>query len=181
MIELNTITEKVFKSAQSGNRSSFRQVFETYKSLVYGVAYRLSNNETDAKDLTQQVFLKLLLKINSIKDGKALSGWLKRTCVNLYIDDFRKNRKFVDQNEKSEIVLDSIGNTITNLVENKIDLDMFLQQLKKEERLVTWLFSVEGYKHNEIAEKLNISLSNSKQILRRSLQKLTNLSKSYEK
>lgn len=180
MSKLNTINEKIFKDACLGDKNSFELIFEAYKSMVYSVAYRVSNNEHDAKDLTQQVFLKLMLKISSIDNFMALPGWLKRTCMNLYIDDFRKNKKFIYQDELVEIDIENINNIVSNMADKTIDLDIFLQLLREDERLVTWLFSVEGYKHSEIAKKLNISLSSSKQIFRRSLQKLVNLSKSYE-
>jgi len=176
----NIINENTFKDACAGNRDSFKLVFEAYKSMVYSIAYRVSSNEHDAKDLTQQVFLKLILKIDSIDDHMALPGWLKRTCVNLYIDDFRKNKKLLYQDEQLDTNFENINNILVDLVEKRIDLDKFLQELKQDERLVTWLFSVEGYKHSEIAKKLDISLSNSKQIFRRSLQKLVKLSKTYE-
>ena len=176
MLNRENTNEEIFEKARNGDTGAFKLLFEKYKNLVYSTAYRISQQESNAKDLTQQVFLKLFQNMNSINNSAALPGWLKKSCLNLYIDEIRKQKKIVSiGDDQIHFTTETVDEVLSNLAERKIDLEFFLGQLKFDERLVTWMFAVEGFKHREIAKKLNISLSNSKQLFRRSMKKLIDL------
>jgi len=173
------ITKEIFAQAKNGESKAFDLVMRAYSSFVYSLAVRLSGSTDEAKDILQQTFLKLYFNIHKLEHRANLSTWLRKTCLHTFIDEYRKGKKRTQEKPKDIVLLEQekYKQIYSDLTAERIDLEFFLHQLKKTERLVVWLYSVEGYKHKEIAEKLNISISNSKQILRRSIKKLGELTK----
>jgi len=172
--QIEEITLKTLNLAKGGRKDAFETIMNSLSSRIYSRAYRLSNSIEYAKDNTQQTFMQLYININSINNPDHLLPWLLRTSLNIYLDNYRRNKKIVYE---ESLNLDHIAGedyqTMNEyLVADKLDLDRYLNQLSETERLVVWLHCVEGYLHQEVAKKLHISLSNSKQLYRRSLKKL---------
>ena len=55
-------------------------IYNKYYKYIYNYALRLSCHPDDALDITQETFLTALKKIDTFKNEKAISGWLKRIC-----------------------------------------------------------------------------------------------------
>ena len=89
------IDESVIKACQHGDRDAFRQLFEAYKDRVYSIAFHFCTNETSAKDITQQVFLRLFSSINQFRFDSEFTTWLYRLVANMCIDEQRKMKRFV--------------------------------------------------------------------------------------
>src|SRR5882724_5598854 len=89
------IDESVIRACQQGDRDAFRQLFETYKDRVYSIAFHFCSNEAAAKDLTQQVFLRLFSSINQFRFDAEFTTWLYRLVANMCIDEQRKQKRFV--------------------------------------------------------------------------------------
>src|SRR5499427_9981604 len=90
-IDLRTIA-----ACQRGDRAALRVLFEVYKDRVYSIAiYSLSGDEMGAADVTQQVFLKLMTRINQFRGDSEFATWLYRLVINTCHDEYRKRRRFV--------------------------------------------------------------------------------------
>src|SRR5919106_3794422 len=90
------ITGRVIEACQRGDRDAFRLLFETYQDRVYSISlYYFKGDETAAKDLTQQVFLKLMTKIEQFRRDAEFTTWLYRMVVNACRDEQRKLRRFL--------------------------------------------------------------------------------------
>src|SRR4051794_38966490 len=90
------ITERVIDACQRGDRDAFRLLFETYQEKVYSISlYYFKGNETSARDVTQQVFLKLMTRIVQFRGGAEFTTWLYRLVVNACMDEQRKHRRFI--------------------------------------------------------------------------------------
>lgn len=73
------------------NDSSAREeLVEQYHRSVFHMAYRLTRNRADAEDITQEVFLKALCSIRSVRQASSVKTWLFKIAVNLSIDRWRK-------------------------------------------------------------------------------------------
>jgi RNA polymerase sigma-70 factor (ECF subfamily) len=71
-------------------------LFEEYKDRVYSIAiYSMSGDEMAAADVTQQVFLKLMTRINQFRGDSEFATWLYRLVINTCHDERRKRRRFV--------------------------------------------------------------------------------------
>ncbi len=162
----NTIILK----AQKRDQFALTHIYHQYKSAIYGLAYRITQDRDASEDILQQVIEKVILKINALKEPEKFNGWLKTLSYRVTIDYLNKSSKNLD----TEFDIDSFESQ--SFETTSLDIEKYLAVLNSRERLVLNLFLVEGYKHQEIAEKIGISEVNSKQIYRRSLQKLNNLS-----
>jgi len=90
-IDLRTIA-----ACQQGDRAALRVLFEEYKDRVYSIAmYSMSGDEMAAADVTQQVFLKLMTRINQFRGDSEFATWLYRLVINTCHDEHRKQRRFV--------------------------------------------------------------------------------------
>ena len=104
MEELNDIT---LKSAISGNMKEFRKLYNHYSSFVWKVLYRTVNgNEDDAKQIMQNVFIKVHRVMRSFKFQAAFSTWLYRITFNEAVSYLNRRKR---QKEKIVEYDDSIG------------------------------------------------------------------------
>src|SRR5215212_9951383 len=98
------ITERVIAACQRGDRDAFRLLFEAYRDRVYSISlYYFKGDEAAAKDLTQQVFLKLMTKIEQFRRDAEFTTWLYRMVVNACRDEQRKLRRFIPFGDGQEM------------------------------------------------------------------------------
>lgn len=90
------IDERIIIACQQGDREAFRLLFETYKDRVYSIAfYFFSGEGTPARDATQQVFLKLITRMEQYRNEAEFTTWLYRLVANTCLDEQRKHKRFV--------------------------------------------------------------------------------------
>ncbi len=78
----------------SGDTGAWQELVHTQHRRIYGICYRFTGSQTDAEDLTQDVFLKLYRSLSSFDPGKgAFSTWLTTLTRNLLVDHFRRTRQ----------------------------------------------------------------------------------------
>lgn len=137
------------------------------------VCHRYARDPADAKEIVNDGFLKVFKDLSSFKaryedvEG-SLKGWLRQIMVHTAIDHFRKNHKhtlYFELEEGSFDLEDNSNNCIDKLSYDEI-LKM-VQQLSPVYRTVFNLYVIDGYKHEEIADHLNISVGSSKSNLAR--------------
>jgi RNA polymerase sigma-70 factor (ECF subfamily) len=68
-------------------------LFEAYRQRVYGIAWYFVSDENDAKDVTQEVFLKLLMHLKEFRADSSFDTWLYRLVVNCCMDEHRRRRR----------------------------------------------------------------------------------------
>ncbi|MFN7946449.1 MAG: sigma-70 family RNA polymerase sigma factor [Blastocatellia bacterium] len=86
---------RLIEACQQGDREAFRQLFEAYRDRVWSVALHFTGDETAARDITQQVFLKLFTSIAQFRHDANFATWLYRLVVNLCLDEQRRRRRFI--------------------------------------------------------------------------------------
>jgi RNA polymerase sigma-70 factor (ECF subfamily) len=87
---------RVIAACKQGDREALRFLFEAYKDRVYSIAlYSLASDEAAAADVTQQVFLKLMTRINQFRGDSEFATCLYRLVVNTCRDEQRKQRRFL--------------------------------------------------------------------------------------
>jgi RNA polymerase sigma-70 factor (ECF subfamily) len=165
---------------QNGDMAAFEQLFYKHQDRVYGVAYRMTNNEEDALDLTQEIFLKAYQKIDKFKFSSAFSTWLYRLAVNLCIDELRKRKRTANTMPLEEVAntgMDTCA-TMDTPEDHVISQDRERQiwnainSLKEKERAIIVLRDIEGLSYKEIAEVLKCSLGRVKSRLHEAREKL---------
>jgi len=165
-----------------GNRLAQKCLYEKYFSKMYGISLRYTHNQEEAMDILNTSFLKVFTSLDKYEDNN-LAGWIARIVFNTAIDHIRRNTKYkqvMDYNVErdSPVLNDSLHNLQAE------DLYKLIQKLPNSSRTVFNLYVIDGYKHKEISELLEISVGTSKWHLsnaRKELQEMINSRLSYEK
>src|ERR1700750_1736206 len=71
---------------------SWEEIVRAHSVRVYRLAYRLTGNQHDAEDLTQEVFVRVFRSLSSYTPG-TFEGWLHRITTNLFLDMARRRQR----------------------------------------------------------------------------------------
>lgn len=132
------------------------------------VCLRYAGSTDEAKDLVQDGFIKVFSSLEKFEGNGSLEGWIRRIMVNLSIDQYRKKKHHVDVDiENSKHFVEE-----NNDEDDTKEADIYdfqphhiveaMQQLTPVYRTVFNLYVFENFSHQEISEKLGISLGTSK-------------------
>ena len=80
---------ELLRRARAGERAAFEQLAREHFRGVYALLFRLAGNHEDAEDLAQECFLRAWKALGTVRDGEALSPWLRRIALHLARDHFR--------------------------------------------------------------------------------------------
>ena len=150
--------EVLVRRWQKGDLSGASVAIQRHERMVYAAAMRLLRNPADAEDAVQETFLRAHERIGTLRDGAALPGWLRQTCVRLCIDQLRRIRP-LDLGEADDDAVDPRPGA-PEQVELRDVLERFeaaLDTLPRGQRVVVVLRDVEGFDTRETAELLSIS------------------------
>ena len=151
----------LIEACKQGDRSAFHSLFEVYKDKVYSIAYHYSGEEAMARDITQQVFLKLFTIISQFRADSEFSTWLYRITANACIDEQRKRRRFVPFSPEIEVSKMSAKGSQEETYQRRQVADsvqIAIRELSPKLRLPILLKYVEGLSYDEIAEALGCSI-----------------------
>ncbi|HNR38954.1 MAG TPA: sigma-70 family RNA polymerase sigma factor [Acidobacteriota bacterium] len=156
-----------------GEEGAFRELLERYGRRIFNLARRMSGNPATAEDLTQEVFLLLLRKIRQYDGRAALSTWIYRVAVNRIISEFRRQPPATEAAEGDMAAL-RIASAAPAL-HRRLDLEAAIGRLPPGYRAVLLMHDVEGLRHQEIAEILDISVGTSKSQLHHARMQMRDL------
>lgn len=148
---------------QEWRTPSWDEVVREYSPQVYRLAYRLTGQEADAQDLTQEVFIRVFRSLDSYRPG-TFSGWLHRITTNLFLDQVRRTKRQrtwalgqyeSDTPRAAHRDEPERGFEMANL---DLDIQAALAALPPEYRVAVVLRDIEDLSYEEIADVLGISL-----------------------
>ncbi len=90
-IPTRTVADLV-RSAQSGDRDAFGELFERYRPIIVALAMRRVRNPDEAEELAQDVFIQAMQKINRLRVPEAFGGWLRQIVHRMAINRTTRNR-----------------------------------------------------------------------------------------
>lgn len=167
------------KLASKGNLAAFEMLYQRYHRRTYSLCLRMTGSQTEAEDLTQEVFIQLFRKSGSFRGDSAFSTWLHRLTVNQVLMHFRrrsfKNEKTTEEGDMPEQTVAGTDNPNKMPVLDRIALKNAIAELPNGYRNVFVLHDVEGYEHEEVARLLGISIGTSKSQLHKARLKLRGL------
>ena len=175
-------SSEVLKKAIAGDKSALTILVDKYKDIAFNLAISIVKDEEDAKDITQDSFLKVLENIENFRNESKFSTWLYRIVYNLSIQFVRNKRKMDSIENVSYSLTEISSDTMESHEKNQI-IKSSLDTLDENERLIVTLFYLGEKSIKEIKEITSLSVSNIKVILHRSRKKMTkNLEKmNYER
>jgi RNA polymerase sigma factor (sigma-70 family) len=138
------------------------EVVREHSARVYRLAYRLTGNQHDAEDLTQEVFVRVFRSLSNYTPG-TFEGWLHRITTNLFLDMVRRRQR---------IRFESLGDDAADRLEGReptpaeafdkrnldADIQSALAALPPDYRAAVVLCDIEGLSYEEIAATLDVKL-----------------------
>ena len=162
-------------------RESQKVIYSSFYGYAMAICDRYTSKQEDAVEILNDGFLKIFREIHHYHPAYAdvvssFKGWLRKIMIYTAIDHFRKNHK-----HQVVTQLDNVVYQVANVSEDAVDKLSYeeiiraIQDLSPGYRTVLNLFIIDGLSHEEISEKLDISIGTSKSNLskaRRQLQKI---------
>lgn len=183
------VEDPFIEKLKRGDAAAFEKLVNERSGEIYGLLYRLTENAEEARDLTQETFLRAFQSINHFRGESDLRTWIYRIAINQARNRWRwwKRRRreatvSIDEPEigggrlglvatlKSPTARDPEQHTLQN--ERERALQKALSGLRRVYREAVVLRDIEGFAYEEIANTLNISVGTVKSRLARGRQEL---------
>lgn len=153
------------EKARQNDINAWEKLVKEYENMVYHIAYRMMQNEQEAKDISQEIFIKVYRNLPKFDEKSAFSTWLYRIAVNTCIDALRKNKtkqtvsweQHTEQN-KNETATYQTPENIYLQREKQNDIMETLQNLSPEHKAIILMRDMQDMTYGEIAECLSVSL-----------------------
>ena len=141
---------------------SWDDLVRQHSARVYRLAYRLTGNQHDAEDLTQEVFVRVFRSLPSYTPG-TFEGWLHRITTNLFLDMARRRQRirFEGLGDQAVGLLRDDEPTPAQVFDARhldTDVQQALEALAPEYRAAVVLCDIEGLSYEEIAATLGVKL-----------------------
>lgn len=165
-----------------GHRTAQRLLYQRYFGQLLGIPMRYTRDREEATSLMNQAFLQIFKSLEHYQESGSFKGWMSTITFRATMDHLRYEQRYRERYTLEA----SLPNTQAsyNTAEHQLataDIFRHIQQLPDHQRIVFSLFVIDGYRHDEIAAQLGITVSNSKwrlakarQALQRSLGPLYN-------
>jgi RNA polymerase sigma factor (sigma-70 family) len=169
------------------NRKAQQMLWNQYSGFLLAVCMRYAADRPEAEDMLQEAFIRIYFNLGDYTGTGSFKGWLRKVTVNSAITYYNKNLR-----HKHHIDIDDYVSTETGTAGFEEDFytaeDLYrvLGELSPGYRMVFNLYTLEGYKHHEIADMLGIDVNTSKSqysraraVLRKKLEELARMKGKY--
>ena len=154
---------------QQGDEAAFKKLVDDYQVMVYNTALGIVQNEDDADDITQEVFIQVFRSVSSFKGDSKLSTWLYRITIGKALDHEKKKKRkkrfgFVQSlfggHEEVDMQMAEFDHPGVRLEKKERANELFnaLKQIPDKQRTAFTLHKLEGQSYQEVAEIMNTTL-----------------------
>lgn len=163
---------QIIEGCRRYDRAFQKELYQLFYQYTLKVGLNYASSLEEAREIVNDVFLKVFSKIEHYDQEQAFKPWLNKITVYTAIDYYRKHIKNELPSEDLEIIT-NIGDSTDIIAEiSAEELRALVQQLSPACRMAINLYAIEGYDHNEVAEILGISVGASKSNLFKARAKL---------
>jgi len=177
---MQDIAPGLIQKAAAGDIAAFEEIYRGTSGFVYGTAFRVTMNKSDAEDITQEVFVKLYDNLKKFEFRSSFKTWVYRITVNAAINFIKRVKKNTGKNINLDMqIIASLKNEGSQSELEQKDLqglvDSLLKELNYEQRACIVLREIEGLSYKDIAEALKININTVRSRLKRARQALLGL------
>ncbi len=163
------ISDLLVRRARNGDTSACEQIYRRYSLAVLRLCTRILHNQSDSEDAMQEIFIVALKRLPQFQYKAPFAAWLRKIAVNHCIDRIRKQQRL------NEVGIAGEDEFAFPQMDSQWDLAEAFGRLTPQARAIVWLYEVEGYSHEEIAQAFDRSVSFSKMQLHRARESLRQL------
>ena len=165
-----TVPDILVARAKAGDLEALEALYRAFETPVYNLARRMCRTPEDAEDVLQETFLEVVRSITAYRGEGHLWGWVRRIAASKALMRLRHEKL----RATDELHDESAGGPPAS-VGARVDLERAFAQLSETSRAVVWMHDVEGFTHEEIAERMGKTVSFSKSQLARAHARLRRL------
>ncbi|APY01158.1 RNA polymerase sigma-70 factor (ECF subfamily) [Lacinutrix venerupis] len=160
VIQLYKNETKLIKRAQKNNREAQHVLYELHAPKMLSVCRYYIKDLQHAEEAMLNGFFKVFTNIKSFKNEGSFEGWIRRIMV-------RESISFLRQQKNIEFAVEDIDikNDYSDHINSEIEVEHIqeiIDKLPEGYKIVFIMYAIEGYKHSEIANLLNINEGTSK-------------------
>jgi RNA polymerase sigma-70 factor, ECF subfamily len=171
-----SIEAQLMRRIRDRDESAFSELYTRYGGMVYGMCYRVLQDQTLAEEATQDSFLKVWNQAHTWDNAKgSLATWLLTISRFTAIDRLRKEKR---ETPNSSVDIDDMLEFLAQYADDRNNIEAlkgYLAQLPKEQREAIELAFYSGFSHSDIATRLNIPIGTIKSRVRLGLLRLKSL------
>ena len=160
VIQLYKNESELISKAQKNNREAQHVLFNLHSSKMLSVCRYYINDVHHAEEVMLNGFFKVFSNLKNFRNEGSFEGWIRRIMV-------RESISFLRQKKNVEFSVEEVDvqNTYSEAINTEIEVEeiqQLIDALPNGYKMVFIMYAIEGYKHHEIAELLNISEGTSK-------------------
>ena len=166
---MNDPDDALIRQAKAGDKVAFGKLASRYYEMAYAVAYGVLHHHESARDVTQEVFLKVFREIAHFEGKSKFKTWLYRVTVNAALDEARKKKHVIsldatdaseDEEERPVVIPDKAAGPRERASQRELRelLDKAISILSEDHRAVLVLREWQELSYDEIAEILGIEI-----------------------
>jgi RNA polymerase sigma factor (sigma-70 family) len=159
----------LIEQLQQGDEAAFKKLVDEWQDMVYNTALGIVQNEDDADDITQEVFIQVYKSVSSFKGESKFSTWLYRITLGKALDHEKKKKRKkrfgfmqglfgADGVELAHAVEFNHPGVQLEKKERAGELFSALNQIPDKQRIAFTLHKLEGQSYQEVAEIMNTTL-----------------------
>lgn len=174
--------------ARAGDDDAFRVLVERYSRRIFGLAFRMTDNEYDAEDVVQETFLRAFRRLKQFESRANFGTWLYRIAVNCSFDFMRTRQRREERHDSLDaadptnpdpsqaqvqlVADDPTPERLTFSVEVQREVHSALERLSPKEKAAFVMRHFEGMSMKEIGGVLGIRTNATKNTIFRAVKKL---------
>lgn len=155
--------EEIIGRCLRNERKAQKILYEKYSPVLLGISVRFTGNRAEAEDVLQEAFVKIYLNLGNYHGSSSLTAWMRKIVINTAITLYHRHKKHnnhYDLDDMSDKITENFD--MSDLEFTKEEMLSAITDLPPGYRMVFNLYALEGFKHKEIAEQMNIDVNTSK-------------------
>ena len=164
----------LIRRSQAGDGQAMEALYYRYKTALFNMAYRYTYDRATAEDLLQEIFIKVFTHIEDVRRTETFTGWIYRIALNTCYSHLRGKKIELQKNVPLADVEGALHAPGESESSNDVrrPLDEAIARLPEKLKEIFLLHDVQGFKHEEIARMLGLSVGTSKSQLFKARLKL---------
>jgi RNA polymerase sigma factor (sigma-70 family) len=174
------LNNELIERCRKGDKIALEQLYSFYAPKMKSICLRYARSKSEADDIFQDSFIKILKNIKTYEYKGSFEGWIRKIVVNTAINHYKKDLAYVSNHlsyEDAEEPEDESCDLVNHLSVN--ELMEVIKKIPPGYNMVFNLYAIEGYDHSEIAEMLQITESASRSQLSRARTFIINILRQY--
>ena len=156
----------------AGEARAEREFYDRHVDRIYRLACRMAGDETLARDLTQDTFIRAFSKLGEFREESSVGTWLHSIAVSVILNGLKKVKRLHAREQTGDELPEVAITQRQSEPDLKVRLHRAIDALPDGYRAVFVMHDVEGYTHEEIGAALGVQPGTSKAQLFRAREKL---------